>query len=98
MDTLSCKLSAPELRKRKEAIISQLKTLVLEKQALPHGYKYRFHYTDATLDIVTSFIKSERTCCSFFNFTLQINNDQTIWLELSGPEGAKAFIQSELEM
>src|SRR5581483_10359579 len=97
-NAMTCKLTPPELRKRKEQVIAQLKGLVLEKKDLPDGYRYKFHGTDAILDSLTAFIKSERMCCDFFNFKLSVNNDSFIWLEISGAEGAKAFIKTELNM
>lgn len=49
------------------------------------------------LDKLVSFIKSERQCCNFFHFGLDILNEKDfIMLEISGPEGAKEFIKAEL--
>jgi hypothetical protein len=49
------------------------------------------------VDELTSFIKTERECCSFFTFNLSVAGDKSAaWLELSGPEGAKDFIKTEL--
>ena len=54
---LSCKLTSPELRKRKETVIASLKKQVLERKELPNGYAYKFTDTDAVLDELTEFIK-----------------------------------------
>jgi hypothetical protein len=49
------------------------------------------------LDELTEFIKTERECCDFFVFNLSISGDKSeAWLELTGEEGAKNFIESEL--
>jgi len=96
--TLSCKLTTPELRKRKEEVIDKLKKLVLERKELANGYSYKFTGTDQALDMLAEFIKSERQCCDFFNFKLNVTNDSFIWLEISGDEAAKEFIVTELEM
>jgi hypothetical protein len=95
---MACKLTSPELRKRKEEVIAQLKARVLERVALPDGFSYRFASTDEILDALTDFIKSERQCCDFFNFNLRISNDTQIWLDIYGAEGTKDFIVKELEM
>lgn len=95
---LACKLTSPELRKRKEEVIAVLKGKVVEKKELKNGYKYRFEGTDEMLDNLTAFIKSERQCCNFFNFKLSVMNDTSIWLEISGDDGVKEFIEAELEM
>jgi hypothetical protein len=39
---LSCKLSSPELRKRKAIVIVNLKKEMLEKKELVNGYTYNF--------------------------------------------------------
>ena len=94
---LSCKLSAPEIRQRKETVLASLKKQVLEKKALKNGYAYKFPGTDKMLDELTEFIKTERQCCDFFVFNLSISGDKSeIWLELTGVEGAKDFIDGEL--
>jgi hypothetical protein len=95
---MTCKLTSPQLRKRKEEVISKLKALVLQKKELSNGYAYRFHGTDEILDSLTAFIKSERLCCDFFNFSLQISNQSVVWLEITGAKGTKEFIKTELEM
>ena len=95
---MACKLTSPELRKRKEEVIAKLKQQVLEKKELGNGYTYKFEGTDEMLDSLTAFIKSERMCCDFFDFKLTISSDSIVWLEISGGEGAKEFIEMELEM
>jgi len=94
---LNCKLTAPELRMRKATVIAALQRQVLEKKELPDGFAFKFDSSDATLNMLTQFIQTERLCCSFFTFTVQVQADASfIWLHLSGPEGTKPFITSEL--
>lgn len=95
---LSCKLTTPEIQERKQTVIKELKSQVKEKKELHNGYSYKFNGDDATLDLLTSFIKTERLCCDFFNFTLAVNNEGFIWLDITGPDGAKEFIVTELEL
>lgn len=94
---LSCKLTTPELQQRKRTVIAELKNQVLEKVETDSGYKYKFEGSDKMLDLLNSFIKTERLCCDFFAFTLTAASDKTfIWLELSGPEATKDFIDHEI--
>lgn len=94
---LSCKLTTPELLQRKETVLKDLKEQVLMKKELEDGYAYQFPGTDKVLDQLSEFIKTERACCSFFIFGLSISGDKSeAWLELTGPEGAKDFVQTEL--
>jgi hypothetical protein len=95
--TVTCKLTTPELQQRKNTTIAELKKLVLEKQGASNGVKFKFDGSDKTLDLLTSFIKTERLCCDFFSFTLIAGNENNFtWLELSGPDGTKTFIETEI--
>ncbi|MFZ6012790.1 MAG: hypothetical protein ACOYXT_20765 [Bacteroidota bacterium] len=95
---LSCKLTTPELQQRKKTVIAELKTHILEKIETDRGFKYRLEGSDKMVDLLTSFIKTERMCCDFFTFNLTISGDsKSAWLELSGPEGTKGFIKHEID-
>lgn len=95
--TLSCKLSSPELIKRKETVLASLKAQVLEKKELTDGFAFRFNGSDKMIDELTEFIKTERTCCGFFTFNLSISGDKSeIWLELRSKDGGKDFINTEM--
>ncbi len=63
---LSCKLTTPELQQRKKTVIAELRNQVLEKTETDKGFKYKFNGSDKMLDLLNSFIKTERLCCSFF--------------------------------
>lgn len=96
---LSCKLTTPELQKRKETALKNLREQVITKKELENGYAFQFPGTDKVLDQLSEFIKTERACCDFFIFGLSVSGDKSeIWLELTGPEGAKDFIATELEI
>jgi len=96
---LTCKLTTPELRKRKETVIASLKKQMLQKKELKNGYAYKFVGTDKMVDELAEFVKTERACCDFFIFNLSIGGDKTeAWLEITGTKGVKEFIKTELEM
>jgi hypothetical protein len=95
--TLVCTLTSAEMKERKATVIANLQKELIEKKELKDGYAFKFKGTDAMVDELTSFIKTERECCSFFTFNLSVAGDKSAaWLELSGPEGAKDFIKTEL--
>lgn len=95
---LTCKLTTPELQQRKNTVIAELKDYVLEKIETENGFKYKFEGSDKMLDLLSSFIKTERLCCDFFVFTLTASGDAKFtMLELSGPEGTKDFIKNEID-
>lgn len=94
---MSCKLTTPELQKRKETVIASLKSKMTEKKELQVGFAFKFSGTDDILDELIEFIKTERECCDFFTFGLSVSGDKSeAWLELTGADGAKEFITTEL--
>jgi hypothetical protein len=96
---LCCKLTSAELRMRKATVIASLKQQIVDKRELNNGYAFKFPGTDKLLDELVDFIKAERGCCEFFTFDLSVSGDKSeAWLQLTGPEGAKEFIETELEL
>ena len=94
---LSCKLTSPELQQRKATVIASLKKQLLEKKELENGYIFTFNDSDSMIDELTSFIKTERQCCDFFDFGMTISaEEKKVWLAITGPKGAKEFITTEL--
>lgn len=58
----------------------------------------RFLGTDSVIDELTVFLKTERLCCAFFEFSVRVKGDGSLtWLTITGPKGTKNFITSELE-
>jgi hypothetical protein len=96
---LSCNLTTPELQLRKSTVILALKSQVIERKELQNGYCYKFIGSDEVLDELTSFIKTERMCCDFFNFSVTVTGDgSATWLEITGPGGVKGFIETEIQL
>lgn len=94
---LACTLTSTELKLHKGTALARLKAGVLERKELVDGVALRFAGSDRMMDDLVAFIKAERVCCSFFTFTLSVEEDQNpIWLTIRGPEGAKDFLSSEL--
>jgi hypothetical protein len=94
---VTCKLTTPELQKRKATVIAELKALVLERKELSDGYLYKFEGSDQNLDKLNEFIKTERMCCDFFTFNLKVE-ENVARLTISGPEGAKEFLKEEVDL
>lgn len=92
---ITCKLTTPELQKRKTELLASLKVKVLKREELPNGYSYLFASTDKNIDEITTFIKTERTCCDFFGFKISIQ-DNDLWLTITGEDGTKDFITGEM--
>jgi hypothetical protein len=96
---IACKLTSPEMQRRKAEVLAILKQKVITREELNDGYKYKFDGNDEIIDELILFIKSERACCDFFSFDLSIgDNKSNIWLSITGPEGAKDFIRTEMDL
>jgi hypothetical protein len=65
----------------------QLFARVIESKELPTGYAFRLPLDTQTLFDAAQWIANERLCCSFFTFTVVVNDQ--LWLELTGAESAK---------
>ena len=94
---VTCKLTTPELQKRKATVIADLKSLVLERKELEDGYSYKFEGKDEILDKLNDFIKTERMCCDFFTFQVTVE-ENTALLKITGPNGAKEFLKEEVDL
>ena len=90
---LVCKLTAPQLRTRRQTVIAGLKREVLERKPTDSGFAYVFRGNNRVLGDVMRFIRLERGCCAFLNFNLLVGGaSEDIVLVVSGPEGTGAFI------
>jgi hypothetical protein len=65
---LACKLSGPELQKRKATVITLLKSKVQEKHELENGYAYSFIGTDDLLTELVEFVKTDHYGVNTFFF------------------------------
>ena len=95
--SITCKLTTPELQKRKVTVIAELKEMVVNRRELDSGFSYAFDGKDETLDKISDFIKTERMCCDFFTFELTVEENAAV-LNITGPEGAKEFLKSEVDL
>ena len=92
---ISCTLSGNEFQERRSGLLAKVRDLVQEIKSLDTGYALRFESTDEILEELTRLIQLERSCCQFLEFNLRALPEQgPIWLELSGPDGTKAFLDS----
>jgi hypothetical protein len=67
----------------------------LERHELDDGYAFQFRADQYPQ--LAAFIANERRCCPFFRFTLEVEPEQgPIWLRLTGGEGVKELLLSEL--
>jgi hypothetical protein len=92
---IACTLTDADFQKRRAGILKTVAGGVLEKQELEGGYAYRFPTDVGWLAALAELITLERACCPFLQFNLRLEPaDGPIWLELTGPDGTKAFLES----
>lgn len=76
----------PALRVRKTSI-----------RELQDGFEFEFPSDAATFQLVAEWVSNERLCCPFFDFGMHFERDGgSLWLRLTGREGIKQFIRSDL--
>ncbi len=96
---IACKLTSAEMQKRRAEVLASLKNKVLDKKELGDGYIFKFESSDLVIDELIAFVKTERLCCDFFNFSILISADEDCtWLSITGPKGAKEFIELEMDL
>lgn len=94
---IACTLPPGERGARGDELLSGLVTEALERQDLPGGYRFRFGPEGETLERITRAVIAERECCRFLTFTLVAEPDAgAIWLEVTGPDGTRAFLDELL--
>jgi hypothetical protein len=93
-----CDLAAltPEQRASHVELSTRLfGSLIQETRELPDGYAYRFDGSQYSL--LADFIASERRCCPFFAFKLDLSPFAgPVWLHLTAQGDVKPFIREEI--
>ena len=90
---IACSLTNSELQKRRRGVLHTVLSAVDEVRELENGYAYRFTSEGERLSELAQLVDLERQCCPFLRFCLTIEPDNgPIWLEMTGPEGAKEFL------
>lgn len=91
---IACNLNAidAETRPRYQALVTKLKSAILDRGETPLGYRYRLA-SGLELAEVAEWISLERLCCPFLDFRLEISGTAREWyLTLEGPTGVKEIL------
>jgi hypothetical protein len=92
---IACSLTRDELDARQEELLPGLLRRARSQCDTSTGYRFEFEGTPELFQAVVRTIAIERQCCRFLGFHLDVSPDAgPIWLEISGPEGTRAFLQS----
>lgn len=97
MDSVSlpvaCSLMDSELQERRRNILQRVRSMVSEVKEVDHGLIYRFPSDGAWIRELANLVELEHQCCPFLKFTITVEpGDGPVWLEMTGPDGTKAFL------
>ena len=86
-----------EESERYKTLMEGMRSAIQEMKELPDGFAFRFPSDPPVIANLADWITLESRCCSFFNFALEIEPyDGPVWLSLTGGEGVKEFLQTEI--
>jgi hypothetical protein len=95
---VACTLTEPELAARRAGVLGDVRRRAQEARWLADGVRLRFPAEAEILSLLATFVDLERRCCAFLRFELTVEPDGgPVWLELTGPPGAREFLQAELD-
>jgi len=84
-------------RSREQSLLTEIRDAALELRDLPMGYALRFSGDSATVLKLAEFITLERVCCPFLNSELRCEAEGgPVWLNVTGREGIKQFLETIL--
>ena len=87
----------PEKRPKHIANAKHLFHSIKEFRELPNGYAFRLPGDSEMVLKIAEFISLEKLCCPFFGFIVEVESEGgDAWLHLTGREGVKPFIQTEI--
>lgn len=92
---IACSLTETELRERRSEVLGKAARAIVEVQEQEDGYAYRFRPDDEALEQLFRLVSLERKCCQFLRFRVTAEpGEGPLWLEVTGPSGAKEFISA----
>jgi hypothetical protein len=95
----ACNLHAltPERRAIHGALTERLFGAVEQRREIPAGYELRVDARKMSIVGLATWIDDERKCCPFLGLGLEKEpDDGPLWLRLTGPEGVKEFLRTEM--
>lgn len=90
---IACELSDAELRARGADLLPGLVRRATARVPLPDGYRWVFTPTEGLLAEVARVVDTERRCCRFLRFSVEIEADGgPVSLRVTGPPGTVQFL------
>jgi uncharacterized phage protein gp47/JayE len=94
-----CNIGAipPEMRSAHARLTRAITQAIEEKKELPDGYAFRLAPGKISAEQLAQWIDLEKKCCPFFGFEIHWEKENgPLSLHLTGNDGVKALIESEL--
>lgn len=96
---IACTLGPAALQARRDDLLGGLVRRAGERIELPNGYRVRFPSEPGLLTKIAEVIEIERQCCRFLRFDISSEPDEgAIWVEFTGPPGAREFLVGLLDL
>jgi hypothetical protein len=96
---IACTLGPAAIEARRKDLLGTLVRRAAERIELPNGYRVRFGVEPGLLRTVADVIEVERQCCRFLTFKVTVEPDeQSIWLQFTGPSGAREFLAGMMDL
>ncbi len=95
----ACDMNAiePAQREHHLAAAREVFQAVQSIRELPTGYAFQLPNETRLLIRSAEFIAYERLCCPFFGLAIEVEPERgALWLQLTGREGVKPFIEAEI--
>lgn len=92
---LVCRLTGPELTKRKIKLQKEVFARVQQVEEVNEGYIFHFPDDDKLLLRIMDYMLTEKQCCPFFRYDLGIKaNGEGVILKVSGTPEAKETLKA----
>ena len=95
---LTCNINGIPLQERARYghLVEALRHAIQKRRELSDGFALLMDTKQIDTGQLAEWIELERQCCPFFEFEIRwTRQNGAVWLNLSGPEGAKDFILDE---
>ena len=97
---IACQLKALDAagRARQKALLGIVQGKVQRSLELDDGFELQLPADRDTFVEVAEWVGLERLCCPFADFAIEWRGDDTVWVRVRGPEGAKEVLAAEMRL
>jgi hypothetical protein len=93
--TIMCTLTPEAITAARAGLLPGLAERAIQRVATDDGYRLTFAASSGILQAITAVIDAERQCCRWLQFAVNVPpNGEALVLTLSGPAGAREFLEA----